>query len=233
MMRCGNCREEHGSVAEVRSCYGLGEHRPAAPATGDGATAKQIDLIRSLLDEREVPATTRHQLAERLPAMSKRGASVAIDELFSFPRQVAARVAPVAQTAPTTQVPLGTYTVVLDDELTDWVTLKLDTAGWADNKTVISFLSGATNTHSYKGFAFLDTDGVRVWNRFREDTRLVAATQVLLTGATDEAHERFLKTAEAYALQSGKCARCGRKLTVPASLHRGLGPECASREGVA
>jgi len=27
----------------------------------------------------------------------------------------------------------------------------------------------------------------------------------------------------------GKCGRCGRKLTVPESIARGLGPECASR----
>ena len=36
---------------------------------------------------------------------------------------------------------------------------------------------------------------------------------------------------EAYALESANCFRCGRKLTVPVSIHRGLGPECASKWG--
>ncbi len=27
----------------------------------------------------------------------------------------------------------------------------------------------------------------------------------------------------------GKCARCGRKLTTPESIQRGLGPECAEK----
>jgi hypothetical protein len=30
----------------------------------------------------------------------------------------------------------------------------------------------------------------------------------------------------------GRCGRCGRKLTVPESIERGIGPECAERGGV-
>lgn len=30
----------------------------------------------------------------------------------------------------------------------------------------------------------------------------------------------------------GKCGRCGRKLTVPESIDRGIGPECAGKMGV-
>jgi len=30
----------------------------------------------------------------------------------------------------------------------------------------------------------------------------------------------------------GKCGRCGRKLTVPESIARGIGPECAERMGL-
>ena len=33
----------------------------------------------------------------------------------------------------------------------------------------------------------------------------------------------------AFALREGACYRCGRTLTVPASVHRGLGPECARK----
>jgi Family of unknown function (DUF6011) len=31
----------------------------------------------------------------------------------------------------------------------------------------------------------------------------------------------------------GKCCRCGRKLTVPGSIKLGIGPECASKMGIA
>ena len=75
-------------------------------------------------------------------------------------------------------------------------------------------------------------EGASVWKRFADTGRLTAALQFLATGNVDEAHEEFLARAEAYALASGQCMRCGHKLTVPASLHRGLGPECAKREGV-
>jgi len=38
------------------------------------------------------------------------------------------------------------------------------------------------------------------------------------------------KAPDGYAIEgSGACWRCGRTLTVPESLHRGYGPECASR----
>lgn len=34
------------------------------------------------------------------------------------------------------------------------------------------------------------------------------------------------EAALAYALESGRCSRCDRELTVPASIHQGYGPEC-------
>jgi hypothetical protein len=34
------------------------------------------------------------------------------------------------------------------------------------------------------------------------------------------------EAALAYAIESGRCARCDRELTVPASIHQGFGPEC-------
>ena len=52
-----------------------------------------------------------------------------------------------------------------------------------------------------------------------------------ITGSVDEARAEFLNYAEAYAIGSGKCACCGRTLTVPASVHRGLGPDCAKKYG--
>jgi hypothetical protein len=132
-------------------------------------------------------------------------------------------------------IPLGTYTVVLDED--DYVTLRVETASFIKDskKTMVSYLCGSDNTSSYKGFAFVNATGISVWSRFKSDSRVVKAAQVLWALAQNEAglhgaHEEFLKQAEAYALKSGNCLRCHKTLTVPASLHRGLGPVCAGLE---
>ncbi len=224
-IRCGNCKGYHNSVTEVRDCYNrIVPVQDKGPS--NGATDKQLSLIHQLVTEREVP-----ECFEVRKDLTKREASQLIDLLFSKPKKVVvgARDA-MPNTVPTHDVPNGTYTVG-DEE--DYVTIKIEEgAKWADGQTVVSFLSGSDNEVSYTGFAFLTDQGLKVWKRFREESRPIAAVQYLLTGNVDEAHERFLNLAEAFALESGHCMRCGRKLTVPASLHRGLGPVCAGIEGV-
>lgn len=230
---CGNCHSKHDTVDAVRACHG---HNPpryqqtpplrTVPETGATLpTARQLSLAQALLTEREHATAIT---AEMLPAMSRRELSVLIDDLLRVPKRL-------VQCTPTSTSSLtGTYTVVLGADDDEYITLKFEAgAKWADGKTVVSFLSGPDNEIAYTGFASLEPAGLRIWKRFKEDTRLVAAAQFLLTGNVDEAHERFLNLAEAYALRSGRCMRCGHKLTVPTSLHRGLGPDCAGREGVA
>lgn len=39
-------------------------------------------------------------------------------------------------------------------------------------------------------------------------------------------------TGKEYAMKSGRCWRCNRKLTVPSSIESGIGPECASKIGL-
>lgn len=56
----------------------------------------------------------------------------------------------------------------------------------------------------------------RPWNK------PVRALGALLSGD-------FKKYGMAYALESNHCYRCGKLLTVPASINAGLGPDCASR----
>jgi hypothetical protein len=47
---------------------------------------------------------------------------------------------------------------------------------------------------------------------------------LLTTGALPESVEVW---------HEGRCGRCGRKLTVPESIERGIGPECAEQMGMA
>lgn len=195
----------------------------AAPA----ATDKQVAYIRSLLGKRVAPAGFSQ---DELAVITRADASALIDTLLSQPYiDRASRAVP--NTAPTRHVADGIYTV--SDGSNGWVTLKVDTPDWAGGKRVIGALVGPDNELSYKNFAFLTASGVTKWRSANVSERTVAATQFLLTGDLDEARAKFLDLAEAHAISSGNCLACLRTLTVPASVHRGLGPVCAKRLGVA
>lgn len=88
---------------------------------------------------------------------------------------------------------------------------------------IISRLTGPDNTKDYTGVAFLTPKGrVNVWQKSRNDARLIAALEVLV---------RDPKAAgKAYALESKNCYRCNRPLTTPESIESGLGPICAGKE---
>jgi hypothetical protein len=129
------------------------------------------------------------------------------------------------------RVPAGTYTAVLGPSHGDHVTIRVKPHWMADEAKkgtmVLQYLSGSDNESSYTGFAFLSGSQVKIWRKFadqvRNDGRLVQALKVIFKDPAT--------AGEAYALESSRCFRCGRKLTVPVSIHRGLGPECYQRWG--
>jgi hypothetical protein len=139
--------------------------------------------------------------------------------------------APSAPTAPKPTAPkpivrLGTFTAVGNGNRPS-VTIRIGTH-WNDvpsNKFtyVASYLCGRDNESDYAGFAFVDAlDGsFTVWRRFRDNVELPLALKTVLS---DQPSAGYL-----YALASSRCWLCGRKLTVPASIHRGLGPVCAEK----
>lgn len=91
-------------------------------------------------------------------------------------------------------------------------------------KTIISMKEGTR----FQGFGFLmPNNQVKFWRNFsnqNNDTRLARIKRAVEIVAADPQ-----KAQMAFAMKEGKCARCARQLTVPASLHRGLGPECAGK----
>ena len=199
------------------------------------ASEKQVNFIKRLLAERV--GTLGQESVDAFERLLDGGsvtmpqASGMIDNLLGTARDAkpaAAAGVPASSADSAPAIPMGTYTVVLSDD--DYVTIRLAAEKWADGKVVASYLCGPDNDFSYKGFAFVNGSKGAVWSRFKGNERLTAALEFLLTGDVNAAHEEFLNRAEALALASGCCACCGRTLTVPASLHRGLGPVCASRE---
>lgn len=234
-IRCGNCHNEHNTVDEVKACHDtptvvrsweeLGGERPA--------TDKQRDYLRSLLDSREHGFEDPDAIFTGA-VTSKKATSNLIDILSRTTRKAMTQPRE-GQTivAGGRTVEDGYYTIVFDEEDDDRITIRLHTnpPDWdfAPGKTVASYLSGPENTSDYTGFAFVDSDSFTLWRRFRHenggqyDSRLSQALRVLLADPA--------KAGEAFALESGRCWRCNHVLTVPVSIHRGLGPVCAARLG--
>lgn len=133
---------------------------------------------------------------------------------------------------PEIQVPQGTFTVEYPDGTYETLRIETIAKGKFAGSTIASFLSGPDNSIDFTGFAFVNKlDQVHIWKRFANlrGSRKESALRVVLLGDKNDQGDMR----EAYAMRSGRCGRCHRKLTVPASLHRGLGPECASLLGVA
>lgn len=136
--------------------------------------------------------------------------------------------------------PNGTYTIVLNEQ-GDYRTLRLVDAPESFNKPVgtqiAQYLSGSDNEHNYTGFAFVIGKTAYIWNKYKVSvaqgnnrkhvSQLASALETLLQADRDQQADY----GQAYAIESGNCWACGRKLTVPASLARGLGPICAEKLG--
>ena len=129
--------------------------------------------------------------------------------------------------APIAKVPDGTYTIKMIDG--GWITIRLETqpddAKFAAGQRLAGYLRGPNNTRDFENFAFVNGTNISVWKRFRGVTdKYTDAVKLILGQPT-----RLPEFRESYAIRSGRCAICGLPLTVPASLHRGVGPICAGR----
>lgn len=196
-------------------------------ARHDMPSEKQMKFARDLRAKRD----PEFKVVPSILRPTKRQMSQLIDALKALPVIAAstrARRETVIENARPT--PIGTFTIVRGDG--SYRTLQIGPAKWAEGKIVASYLSGPDNELSYTSFAFIFDGVVKPFNRFRSESELLEDLKWFLTSDSDEAHERFLDEAERYALRSERCMRCGHKLTVPTSLHRGLGPVCAAIEGI-
>lgn len=100
----------------------------------------------------------------------------------------------------------------------------------------ISLLVGPENTTAYARIGIVvNRQIVRRWRVVRtvqgqnateaQLSRMEEGMRVLLS-ADGEAQTEY---GMAFAIASNRCSRCGHVLTVPASVHRGLGPDCSTR----
>lgn len=123
----------------------------------------------------------------------------------------------------------GTYTVVLNPTPPEErITIKVETktGGKLQGKTVLSFMHGSDNLRSFTGFGFLFGSRVLVWKRMLGAIKTPQAQKAMEVLINSDDQEEF---GNSYALLSSRCYSCGRVLTVPVSINKGLGPECARR----
>lgn len=97
-----------------------------------------------------------------------------------------------------------------------------DDADFAPGKRVLSLLTGPDNTNDYKGFAFVEEGGVKLWSRC--DTELYRKYAAML----EKLHEHAAE-GRAEVFVSCSCRVCNRTLTTPESVQSGIGPVCAGR----
>ena len=120
----------------------------------------------------------------------------------------------------------GRYTVVY--QTGDYRTVQVKTVTKEDSglkgKTVFSIKEGT----KFNGIGFLQEDNkVRFWKRFLATSTNERPVRI------QKAVDRIVADPEAaglaYAMKENRCCRCGKALTVPASVHKGMGPECARK----
>lgn len=92
-------------------------------------------------------------------------------------------------------------------------------------KQWLAYLSGADNVGDYKTVGFVHGNEVTLFRKYDgQYTDVVAAARFLVKNA-----DKIGEYGKQYALRSGKCYRCGHKLTTPESVKEGLGPICAKK----
>lgn len=96
----------------------------------------------------------------------------------------------------------------------------------------VSTLYGSDNTsaYSYVGMIKDDKFSLTKKSQYNNASPQFLAFDFVWRAMTDAANPRVPETAEFW--HEGRCGRCNRLLTVPASIESGIGPECAKYMGM-
>jgi hypothetical protein len=168
------------------------------------ASDKQLAFIRSLADERTLDDEIRDRLTLALQSMSKNTASATITWLLKQPKTAAAAA---HDTAVSTwdAIPAGRYAVENDDEILRFYRVDKPAEG------------------RWSGWTFLNVQASDEWHPIRDKTTKAA----ILAKIAADPHAAAVR----YGREIGECSMCGRTLTDPESIRRGIGPICANKHG--
>jgi hypothetical protein len=199
-------------------------HRPA--------TERTIQYIKNLLDERELTASQKFadatqamdegelsrymcQLRQRPRSMTQAEASEWIEALKRLPRkgtsQATGHSAHVEFKVLAEKVPAGRYAVTGEDGTTDFYRVDRPTDGRWKGYTFVKLGTGGPH------------GGELHWQRlsFKNTAAILGK---IIADTPEAAAKRFGK-------EIGRCGMCGRTLTNPESIERGIGPVCAGNSG--
>ena len=106
-------------------------------------------------------------------------------------------------------------------------------AEFAPGKTILSILTGSDNESDYTGFAFVSEEyGLCIWRKRRESAHFrYYADMIVGFLGLDEPEEIEIGSRKYSVHAERRCAVCGRTLTTPESVERGIGPICAGKGG--
>lgn len=94
----------------------------------------------------------------------------------------------------------------------------------------VSLLDGPDNENDYQYVGVLDVHGFRTTgkSRFAKDSQVVKGFEYFWRHICADHMPPHMDV-----FHSGNCGRCGRKLTTPDSVTRGIGPICLAEMGLA
>lgn len=119
----------------------------------------------------------------------------------------------------------GYYTLVYGDSSYRTLRFRTTKKGPYRGSVVLSF----KEMGEYVGCANVKPDGsVYFWRNFAAQNSQERLARIRY--AVRKIIEAPNQHQAAFAMKEGRCARCGRKLTVPASIANFMGPECAGRK---
>lgn len=119
----------------------------------------------------------------------------------------------------------GHRTIQLRADDFAWMTYNRPPAG----SLAIRGLNGPDNEQNFVYLGDVSPSGIAHFTRKASlYPTLVAAAQWLIRNGSG----REASLAKAYALRSGRCSFCNRRLTTPASITAGYGPDCAEQNSL-
>jgi hypothetical protein len=222
-VRCGNCKKNHRDRKEVQACY--------AGKTVPESVLGRVERISGMLDE----VITKDYGPEQhtVPAEHVKPARTPIPEHLRKDAAPTANEVPVVgfdeANLPGPEVMDGRYAVILDGRQTT-LRFHVPTMGKWKGTQLVEYLYGPDNTMqgNWQRIGNRLEKGFRIWARYTKSDRLLDAVRFMMGASKED----LVSCGEAYALASSNCWRCGKDLTVEASIRRGLGPICADKVGV-
>lgn len=207
MVRCGNCKEDHRTTADVRECYTNAgkikvQQDSAITETVWPPSEKQVQYVLGLQVERNLPDGYIAHTDDELRKMDRDRVS----DIIVFLRELSRKE---GKSGGNYSMPAGRYAVEFrDDNVWRFYEVNKPTEGRWEGYTFIKMLVGAPG----------DYQKVDMNPQHRHH---------ILSIIESNQKQAMLD----YGLQSGVCGRCHSPLTDPQSLARGIGPKCATMSG--